>query len=116
MKLLQVGVLRGPNAWAACPVLEVSLDLGESAALPRDRLLEIAERVAVWFPALVMPRALRASEGNGTGGAREDALNLASLFQRVALQFQVRAGNAVQFGAIRPLAQSAHYRIAIGYQ
>jgi cyanophycin synthetase len=34
----------------------------------------------------------------------------------VALQFQIRAGNAVQFGATRPLAQPAHCRIAIEYQ
>src|SRR5215470_15179718 len=107
MKLLQVGVLRGPNAWAACPVLEMSLDLGESARLPRNRLVEIAERVAVWFPALALPGVPADSEGNGTGGAREDALNLAGLFKRVALQFQIRAGNAVQFGAKRPLAQPA---------
>src|SRR5437763_5614815 len=115
MKLSRVGVLRGPNAWAACPILEVDLDLGDWADLPSDRLVEVAERVAAWLPALALSPA-RAGGGNGTNGARKDALNLARVFQRIAVRLQVRAGNAVQFGETRPLARPGHYRIAIEYQ
>src|SRR6266702_4643738 len=54
MKLWRLWALRGPNAWAAFPVLEVGLDLGDWADLSTDRLVEVAERVAVWFPALAL--------------------------------------------------------------
>src|SRR5438067_10975197 len=111
MKCSQVWVLRGPNAWASCPVLEVGLDLGDWADLPSDRLVEVAERVTAWFPALALSPT-RGGEGNGTNGARKDTLNLARLFLRVALRLQIRAGNTVQFGETRPLARPGHYRIA----
>src|SRR5262249_26269110 len=55
MKLFRLWVLRGPNAWAAVPVLEVGLDLSDWADLRTDRFVQIAERVATWLPGLVLP-------------------------------------------------------------
>jgi cyanophycin synthetase len=100
MELWRLWVLRGPNAWAACPVLEAGLGLGDGAAQAQEPFEQAVGRVRAWLPSL----------------ASHPSFGLADLIERVTLHLQTLAGSPVQFGATRPLPRPGRYRIAVEYQ
>jgi cyanophycin synthetase len=109
MDLWRLWVLRGPNAWAACPVIEAGVDLGRWAGGPREA--EVVGRVKAWLPSL----ALHAS-GGGNGCAREGGFGLALLVGRVAVELQTLAGNPVGFVEARARPRAGHFRVAFEYR
>jgi cyanophycin synthetase len=113
MKLWRMWGLRGPNAWAACPVLETGLDLGQWTDLARDRLAQVVERVSGWLPALAPPPV---GGANRPGDRGKEFACLAHLVERVAIHLRLLVGNPVSFGATRPLPQKGRYRVAVEFR
>jgi cyanophycin synthetase len=108
MHFWRLWVLRGPNAWAAGPVVEVGLDLGRWADPPPDFVARVAGRVTDWLPSLAPHLAEAGAEG-------AEALCLARLVERVALELQTLAGNPVRFGRTRARGPG-RWRVAVEYQ
>lgn len=100
MELWRLWVLRGPNVWAARPVLEVGIDLNACADTLRSQNLRARECLQSWFPSL---RGI------------EDTQSLAHVFKRLLLHLQILAGNPVQFGATRSAEGLNRYRVAVEY-
>lgn len=101
MKLCRLRVLRGPNVWAACPVLEAGVDVSAWAGQPSRRSAQAWEQLRAWLPSL----------GKGDENSRP-----VHVFERLWLHLQILAGNAVHFRDTRPMEGSHHYRVAIEYQ
>lgn len=100
MELWRLWILRGPNIWAACPVLEVGVDLRSWANGPRQQSMCALERLRSWLPAL---------ENVGRAGCP------ACVFERLLLHLQILAGNPVRFSAMRSAERSHRYRVAVQY-
>jgi cyanophycin synthetase len=101
MEFWRLWVLRGPNAWSACPVIEVGLHLGRWADPPPDVIARVADRLAHWLPSL--------APGDGPA-----ASHLAHLVERVALELQTLAGNPVRFGQTKARGPG-RWRVAVEY-
>jgi hypothetical protein len=101
MELWRLGVLRGPNVWAACPVLEAGVDVSAWAGQPWKRRVQARERLRAWLPLLD-------DVGENAG--------LARVFERVWLHLQNLAGNPVRFSDTRPVDRGHRYRVAVEYQ
>ena len=52
MELWRLWVLRGPNPWAACPVIEAGLDLSAWSGQPRQQSADAVRRLRTWIPSL----------------------------------------------------------------
>ncbi|MFZ4655316.1 MAG: hypothetical protein ACOYLM_13275, partial [Methylococcaceae bacterium] len=50
MKITSLKVLRGPNQWAAFPVLEAWVDLGQLEDFPSNTLPGFNDRIMAWLP------------------------------------------------------------------
>lgn len=93
--------LRGANVWAACPVLELVLDLGDAGAWAPERVRQTAARLAVGLP------GAPAADGDG------DLPGLARAFGRAALQLQNLAGMPVAFTAAQATGQGGLFLVAV---
>jgi cyanophycin synthetase len=100
MELWRLRVLRGPNVWAACSVLEAALDMSVWAGAPRQRRAPARERLRVWLPSL---------------GDVEEGIRPAHLFERLWLHLQILAGNPVRFSATRPADRGNRHLVAVEY-
>lgn len=105
MELWRLWVLRGPNAWATCPVIEAGLDLSAWPGQPRQQSAESVARLRTWLPSL-----------SAELGGAEEPICLACVFQRLVVHLQVLAGNPVQFSGLRPADRPHRYRVAFEYQ
>jgi cyanophycin synthetase len=105
MDLWRLWVLRGPNVWAACPVVEVGLDLTAWTGQPCQQSAASLERLRTWLPSFVPDPA-----------CAEEAGCLARLLPRLVVHLQVLAGNAVRFCAIRAAEQKHRFRVAFEYE
>jgi cyanophycin synthetase len=103
MQLWRLWVLRGPNVWAACPVLEVGVDLREWVDVPRDRSEEVRERLRTWIPSLQGERDA------------SDEFDPAQIFEQLLKKLQILAGNPVRFSASRSTDGPDRYRVAVEY-
>lgn len=101
MELWRLWVLRGPNVWAACPVIEAGVSLSAWAGQPRQRSARALERLRAWLPSL---------------GIVEESAYPARIFERLWLHLQILAGNAVRFSDIRLADRVHHSRVAVEYQ
>ncbi len=88
--------LRGPNVWAACPVIETVLALGGAASWPAEHIRHTLAR-------LPADLAVPAEKGE------------AEAFNLVALKLQELAGTPVSFAAIRPTAEPGVFRTAVEF-
>src|SRR5262249_17242509 len=52
MELGRLWVLKGPNIWAAKPVIEAGVDLGLGADRPPRQTARTAERLRAWLPSV----------------------------------------------------------------
>jgi len=115
MELGRLWVLRGPNAWAACPMIEAGLDLGPWAGRSADDIGQVAGCLLAWIPSLA-PHLAGRQHKEAIGCDGKPALNLAHVFAGAALQLQRLAGNAVEFGATRACPRPGCYRVAVEYE
>ncbi len=93
MKLERVRSLQGPNVWAACPVLEVVVDLGGGRTWVAGLLRKILERLG---PPSLDP-------------------DLAQMFGEAVLRLQEMAGQEVSFTAARPADRPGLFVVAVEY-
>jgi cyanophycin synthetase len=101
MELWRLRVLRGPNVWAASPVIEAGVDISAWAGQPRQRSAQARECLRTWLPALENV---------------EENAHPASVLARLWLHLQILAGNAVSFSDTRPGNRVHRYRVAVAYQ
>src|SRR5579871_5728862 len=101
MELWRLGVLRGPNRWAACPVLEASVEWNR----PRPPLKLVVERLRSWLPSL-----------DSEGSSLDEANNLAAILERLTLHLQIQVDQRVSFTQTRPGDRLGRYLVAVEYQ
>ncbi|HEY7315923.1 MAG TPA: acetate--CoA ligase family protein [Gemmataceae bacterium] len=105
MQLWRLWVLKGPNIWAACPVLEAGVDLKEWADESRPQTVRAIQRILTWLPAVGLDL---------DGDSR--VAGMAHVLERVALHLQVLAGNPVSFAQTRRTSHRHRYRVAVEHQ
>jgi cyanophycin synthetase len=106
MEFQRIWVLRGPNIWARCPVLEAELDLRELKAATSDQILALTGRLDAW-----LPKPASRPPTNGQHGT-----SLAHILQQVTLELQALAGSAVTFGLVRETPRDGLYRVIVEYE
>jgi cyanophycin synthetase len=101
MEFQRIWVLRGPNIWARCPVLEVELHLDTLHATGPD----LADRLSAWLPSLRQrltdPVAFT---------------DLPHVLQHLTLELQTLAGSPVCFGLVRPTSREGLHRVIVEYE
>jgi cyanophycin synthetase len=115
MELQRVWVLRGPNLWARCTVLEVELVLNEETGRASGQIPGFHQRLLGWLPGLA-PR--RRTDG-GTGDfARQlrDGTGLAYVLPHVGLELQSLAGSPVSFDRVRATNRPDLFRVVLEYE
>jgi cyanophycin synthetase len=105
MELWRLRVLSGPNIWAACPVLEASVELNSGRGASPGRNAENISRIISWLPELT-------SELDPS----DESLDLAHVLERLTLQLQIRAGHSVKYAQTRRGNRPGRYRVAVEYQ
>jgi cyanophycin synthetase len=98
MNIRQLRVLLGPNRWAACPVLEVTLDLDDSASYPSHPIRQTLEQLGATAEADAAPLS-----------------DPARAFAWAGLQLQNLAGTPVSFTAVRPSSQPGRFLAAVEF-
>lgn len=104
----RIWALRGPNIWAECPVLELTLDLGGLADDSAGRRPDLMDRLASWLSTLAERGAFLERMGRGTG--------LADTLAQVVLEFQTLAGSRVGFRQSRATQTQGLYLVACEYE
>lgn len=104
MQLWRLWVLRGPNIWAACPVIEAGLDYSTWDIQPCQQRAAILDHLRTWLPSFVPDPT-----------PTEQTACLASILPRLAVHLQTLAGNAVRFSAARPAERPHRFRAAFEY-
>src|SRR5262249_58897833 len=99
-----IGVLRGPDVGAACPVLEVEVDLRDVAE-DGARVAAAIRRLRTWVPDL-----------EGEDVRQDPALSLARTLQRLTLVLQRQAGSPVWAGFVRPSQPAGAFRVAVQFE
>ena len=102
MNFRQLRCLRGPNGWAACPIIEAALDFGSESDWTAEQIRQTMERLG---SDLLGP----------TNVGEASLLQLAEAFGRLALKLQGLAGNAVSFAAARPTIREGLFRSAVEF-
>jgi cyanophycin synthetase len=106
MNFRHVRCLRGPNVWAACPVIEAALDLGDGRAWSVEDTRQTIDRLGADLPGM---RSATAPDGEVPLG------RLARAFGLVALKLQDLAGTPVSFTAVAPTSGPALFRVAVEF-
>ena len=109
MEFGRIAVLRGPNIWASCPVLEVELPRRAAGGWP-DGTPAFAAHLVRWVPSLA-------------GTAEADAVSLfqgplgpAHALGRLTLRLQSLAGSEVQFGLVDCPGDDGPVRVVAEYE
>jgi hypothetical protein len=101
MELWRLWVLRGPNVWTACPVIEAGVDLSAWSGQPRQQCGRARERLRAWLPSLENV---------------EESTNPVLIFERLWLHLQVLAGSVIHFSGAQPAEPAYRQRVAVEYQ
>jgi cyanophycin synthetase len=114
MEITRIKVLRGPNEWAAFPVLEVWVDLGRLEDFPSHTIPGFNEKVKRWLPGMIEHRC-NIGERGGFFQRLDTGTWMGHVLEHVTLELQTAAGNAVGYGRARELDQRGCYRVVIEY-
>jgi cyanophycin synthetase len=103
MEFGRIWVLRGPNLWAGCPVIEVELNLGEHVSFsPGSTDSPFRAHLAAWL------------------GPQEPALEASATLADVLLlltqELQRLAGSTAIFGHVRSTPRPGWYRVVFSYE
>jgi cyanophycin synthetase len=115
MDFRKVQALRGPNIWAAFPVLEAWVDLGTLRNSPSDEIPGFNERLMAWLPSLIEHRCSVGKRGGFFERLRRGTWQ-AHILEHVVLELQTLAGTAVGFGRTRETSEDGVYKVAIEYE
>jgi cyanophycin synthetase len=115
MEFRKVRALRGPNIWAAFPVLEAWVDLGALKDSPSDELPGFNERLTAWLPSLVEHRCSVGKRSGFFERLRRGTYQ-AHILEHVTLELQGLAGTEVGYGRARETNEEGVYKVAIEYE
>jgi hypothetical protein len=101
MELWRLWVLRGPNVWAACRVIEAGVDFSAWSSHSLQKSARACEQLRAWLPSLE--------------NVEECAIPVL-IFERLWLHLQCLAGNVIHFSGTRPAYRASRYRVAVEYQ
>jgi len=99
----RIRALRGPNIWAERPVIEITLELGETP----EHCPDLLERLASWLSSLAERGAFLERMGQ--------VANLADTLAQVALELQTLAGSRVSFRQTQASRIAGLYLVACEY-
>ena len=108
MEWQRVWILRGPNVWARCPLLEVEVELGGLRGLGPEQIPDFVDRIHAWMPgAGILPLPESADS--------PDFL-LARSLQQLTLELQRLAGSPVGVGLVRETNRERVFRVLIEFE
>src|SRR5215471_7661393 len=106
MNFRHLRCLRGPNVWAACPVIEAALDLGDACSWSSDQVGQALSRVA----------AELCGTARATAEDSEPPLfRLAWALSRTAQQLQELAGTPVSLAVARATSRPDVFLAAVEF-
>jgi len=115
MQILSLQILPGANIFSYHPVARIKLDLGELTNVPTIDLPCFNQRLISLLPGLKEHHCSRGYVG-GFCERLQEGTYLAHVFEHVALEFQCRAGEEVNFGKARATGKDGIYEVVIGYR
>ena len=112
MEIRKVSALRGPNIWAAFPVLEAVVDLGPLQDSVTSALPGFNDRLINWVPSLTAHRCT--ADDRGTFAEHlQRGTGIAHAFERVCVELQTLVGSPGTFGASCPTSEAAVHRVVV---
>lgn len=107
--------LRGPNLYAAMPVLQAELDIGPYEERPSSTFPGFVERITAWLPGL---HAHTCSVGRPGGFIErlQRGTYLAHIVEHICLELQTMLGFDVSFGRARGAGEHGVYRVLVAYK
>ena len=114
MEIMSIRVLRGPNQWAAFPVLEIMVDLGRLEDFPSNTLPGFNERVMEWLPTMIEHRCSIGERGGFFQRLRNGTW-MGHILEHVTLELQSLCGTPVTYGKARETKTRGVYKITIEY-
>ena len=111
MEFKNIRALRGPNIWAKCTALEVSVDLGEMK-FPVREIPGFETRLRDWLPALYQPGRAPAERPEAPIGS----LTLAHVLERVVVAIESLAGSPAVFSRTTLATDPGIYKVIIEYR
>src|SRR3954464_930632 len=109
MEFGRIRVLRGPNIWGRCPVLDVELLRGDGA-VRRDGAPAFAARLLRWVPSLA------SQDGTGEVPPFQGPFGLAHALNRLLIRLQSQAGSEVHLGLVDCRGGEEPIRVVVEYE
>jgi cyanophycin synthetase len=108
-------VLRGPNGWTYCPVLETQVDIGSLEDFPSNLIPGFSERLSAWLPGLIEHRCSPGVRGGFLQRLGEGTWP-AHILEHVSLELLGLVGLQSGFGRARETEKRGVYRVIISAQ
>jgi cyanophycin synthetase len=108
MEFGRIRVLRGPNIWGACPVLEVELPRCDGAGLHGTPAF--AARLLRWF------HSLAGQDATGEVALFQGPLGLAHALSWLMIRLQAQAGSDVHLGLVDCCGDNSPVRVVVEYE
>jgi cyanophycin synthetase len=113
--LRSLRALRGPNLYAAMPVLLAELDIGPYEHRPSTAFPGIVERLTAWLPGLQSHTCSVGRPGGFIERLRRGTY-LAHIVEHITLELQGLLGFEVSFGRARGMSEPGVYRVIVAYK
>ncbi|MFM8890773.1 MAG: cyanophycin synthetase, partial [Planctomycetia bacterium] len=115
MEIISLKVLRGPNQWAAFPVLEAWVDLGRLEDFPSNTLPGFNDRIMAWLPSMIEHRCSIGERGGFFERLRTGTW-MGHVLEHVTLELQTLCGSPVGYGRAREANTRGVYKVVIEYR
>ena len=115
MEFQKILTFAGPNIWAAFPVLEAWIELGDLKDSPSNEIPGFNDRLTTWLPTMIEHRCSIGERGGFFERLRRGTY-LAHILEHVTLELQARAGADLGFGRARETSKEGLFRVAIHYE
>jgi cyanophycin synthetase len=116
MRVLEVGVYRGPHLYSELPMIRIQLDLGDLEAWPTHRLTSFTDRLLSLLPGLGQ-HGCSFREPGGFLARLRDGTWLGHVAEHVAIELQSLAGARVTRGKTRSVkGREGVYNVLFAYE
>ena len=112
MELISLKVLRGPNQWAAFPVLEAWVDLGRLEDFPSNTLPGFNDRIMEWLPSMIEHRCSIGERGGFFQRLRTGTW-MGHVLEHIVIEVLDQAGMHTGFGQTRSTRRAGVYRMVL---
>jgi len=113
--LRSLRALRGPNLYAAMPVLLAELDIGPYEERPSSDFPGFVERLVAWLPGLEA-HTCNVGKPGGFVERLHRGTYLAHITEHACLELQEMLGFTVSFGRARGTGEPGVYRVIVAYK